>query len=171
MRHFTPTVDSVTDTPNTPTEQRTPTTPRLDLPVLVPDVHRAMLRLHEAARRDLDPALVELVLIRASQINRCAFCVDMHTRDARRAGEREERIHLLTAWEEAGDLYTGRERAALALTEAVTVLTDGFVPDGVYRRAAERFEEEELARLVSLIATINTWNRLNVTARTPPAGE
>nr|WP_267941220.1 carboxymuconolactone decarboxylase family protein [Streptomyces sp. ST2-7A] len=143
----------------------------MDLPELVPDVYRAMLRLHEAARRELDPVLVELVLIRASQINRCAFCVDMHVRDARRAGEREERIHLLTAWEEAGDLYTARERAALALTEAVTVLTDGFVPDAVYRRVAERFEEGELARLVALIATINTWNRLNVTARTPPAGE
>ena len=124
----------------------------------------------QAAAQGLDPVVGELVKIRASQINKCAFCLDMHVRDARKAGESDERIFLLDAWEETDGIYTDKERAALALTEAVTVLTDGFVPDAVYARAAEHFDEVELPRLVGAIVAINAWNRFNVTFRTPPGG-
>jgi AhpD family alkylhydroperoxidase len=116
----------------------------------------------------LERPLRELVKIRASQINRCAFCLDMHLKEARKAGESEARLDLLAAWEEVEGLYSERERAALALTEAVTLLTEGFVPDEVYARAAAHFDEAELARLVSAIVAINAWNRFNVAYRTAP---
>lgn len=132
-----------------------------------PAVFQAMIALDAAARKGLDPVLAELVRIRSSQLNRCAYCLDMHTRDARKSGETEERIYQLNAWEEAG-LYTEKEKAALALTEAVTVLTQGFVPDEVYERAAKHFDEPELAQLIALIFTINAWNRIAVTTRTTP---
>ncbi|NEE02114.1 carboxymuconolactone decarboxylase family protein [Phytoactinopolyspora halotolerans] len=144
-------------------------TQRLGFSEHAPEIYRALLRLHQAATKNVDPRLADLVMIRASQINRCAFCIDMHTADARKAGEREERISLLNAWQEVDRLYTERERAALALTEAMTVLTDGFVPDEVFRQAARHFDQDELAELIGLIATINTWNRVNVAARTAPA--
>ncbi|MFD7919142.1 carboxymuconolactone decarboxylase family protein [Streptomyces sp. NPDC059740] len=145
--------------------------PRLPFWKLAPETYRANLALNTAAARGLgDPGLAHLVVLRASQINRCAFCVDMHAKEAREAGERPERLDLLVAWEEAGDLYTDRERAALALTEAVTVLTEGFVPDEVYERAAAHFSETELAHLIAVIIAINNWNRFNVTARVPPGG-
>ncbi|ATL83556.1 carboxymuconolactone decarboxylase family protein [Streptomyces malaysiensis subsp. malaysiensis] len=133
-----------------------------------PEVYKAMVALDAAARKDVDPKLAELVKTRASQLNHCAFCIDMHTKDARAAGESEDRLYLLNAWEEAVDLYTEKEQAALALTEAVTVLTDGFVPDEVYERAAKHFEERELAQLIALIFTINAWNRIGVTTRLAP---
>jgi AhpD family alkylhydroperoxidase len=133
-----------------------------------PDVFRSMQALSQAAKKGLDPVVALLVDIRASQINKCAFCLDMHVKEAREAGESEERIFLLNAWEEVDGVYTDKERAALALTEAVTLLTEDFVPDAVYARAAEHFDESELARLVSAIVAINAWNRLNVTFRTPP---
>lgn len=134
-----------------------------------PKFYKAMVALDTAAGAGLDPALKELVKIRASQLNHCAYCLDMHVRDARSQGEREERVHLLSAWEEAGTLYTEREQAALELTEAITVLTDGFVPDEVYKRAAIHFEEGELAQVIALIITINSWNRIAVTTRKTPA--
>ncbi|MFI8229647.1 carboxymuconolactone decarboxylase family protein [Streptomyces sp. NPDC085900] len=140
-------------------------TPRLDWAALAPDVFKAMLRLDAAAREGLDARLLELVKIRASQINHCARCLDMHTKDALAAGESVERIIQLSAWEESAHFYTERELAALELTEAVTVLTDGFVPDAVYDRAAKHFEEAELARLIAAIAVINAWNRFGVTCR------
>ncbi len=133
-----------------------------------PEVYKAMVTLDAAARKGVDPTLADLVKVRASQLNHCAFCIDMHTKDARAAGESEDRLYLLNAWEEGGDLYTEKERAALALTEAVTVLTDGFVPDEVYERAAKHFEERELAQLIALIFTINAWNRIGVTTRMAP---
>ncbi|MEV4437887.1 carboxymuconolactone decarboxylase family protein [Streptomyces sp. NPDC049577] len=142
--------------------------PRMRFHQLVPEVYKAMYALEMASRQGLDPSLIELVKIRASQLNHCAFCLDMHTKDARKAGESEERIYLLSAWEEAVGYYTEKERAALALTEAVTVLTDGFVPDEVYERAAACFEERELAQLIALITTINAWNRIGVTTRLTP---
>jgi AhpD family alkylhydroperoxidase len=129
-----------------------------------------MLAFSKVSAEGLDPVIAELVKIRASQINRCAFCLDMHIADARKAGETDARISLLSAWEETDGLYSDKERAALALTEAVTVLTDGFVPDEVYERAAAHFQEGELARLVSAIVAINAWNRFNVAFRTPPGG-
>uniref|UniRef100_UPI0004C01396 carboxymuconolactone decarboxylase family protein n=1 Tax=Streptomyces sp. NRRL S-1022 TaxID=1463880 RepID=UPI0004C01396 len=101
--------------------------------------------------------------IRASQLNHCAFCLDMHLAVARKHGVSERQLDLLAAWEETEDVYDERERAALALTEAVTVLTDGFVPDDVYERAAKHFEEAELAQLIAAIAVINAWNRFGVT--------
>ncbi|MEZ0094940.1 carboxymuconolactone decarboxylase family protein [Streptacidiphilus sp. EB129] len=141
---------------------------RINLAKLAPEVYRAMVALDRAAQKGLDPTLAELVKIRASQLNHCAFCLDMHTRDARRGGEREERIYLLSAWEEAGAVFTEKEQAALALTEAITVLTDGFVPDEVYDRAAKHFEEAELAQLIAAILTINSWNRIAVSTRMTP---
>ncbi|GAA2366828.1 carboxymuconolactone decarboxylase family protein [Streptomyces cuspidosporus] len=142
--------------------------PRLPLAKLAPEFYKAMIGVDAAARKGLDPTLVDLIKIRASQINHCAFCIHMHTTDARKAGETEERINLLSAWEEAAGFFTEKERAALALTEAVTVLTDGFVPDEVYERAAPHFEEAELAQVIALIATINAWNRIGVTTRMAP---
>ncbi|MBZ6131184.1 carboxymuconolactone decarboxylase family protein [Streptomyces olivaceus] len=122
-----------------------------------------------AAKRGLgDAALAELVQIRASQLNHCAFCLHMHLGIARQEGVGERRLDLLAAWEEAGDVFDGRERAALALTEAVTVLTEGFVPDAVYEEAARHFDADGLAHLLALIAAINSWNRLMVTRRIPP---
>jgi AhpD family alkylhydroperoxidase len=138
---------------------------------LAPEVFKAMYALDAAARKGLDPVLVELVKIRASQLNRCGYCLDLHTKDARKAGETDERIYLLNAWEEAGAYYTPKEQAALALTEAVTVLTDGFVPDAVYQRAAEHFEDAELVQLIAVITTINAWNRFGVTTRRAPGQE
>ncbi|GGU83313.1 alkyl hydroperoxide reductase AhpD [Streptomyces filipinensis] len=134
-------------------------------------VGQAMSALSAAAKKGLgNPVLAELVMIRASQINHCAFCLDMHLKVARGNGESEERVQLLNAWEEAEDLYSERERAALALTEAVTVLTEGFVPDEVYESAAKVFDESELAHLIGLITAINGWNRLMVSRRVPPGG-
>jgi AhpD family alkylhydroperoxidase len=134
-------------------------------------VATAMSALSAAAKQGLgDPVLAELVMIRASQLNHCAFCLDMHLRLARKNGESEDRIQLLNAWEEAGGLYSERERAALALTEAVTVLTAGFVPDEVYEGAAKHFDEAGLAHLIALVTAINGWNRLMVSRRVPPGG-
>ncbi|MFD7263700.1 carboxymuconolactone decarboxylase family protein [Streptomyces sp. NPDC059874] len=143
-------------------------TPRMQMAKVAPEVYKAVLALELSAKKGLDPALVELVKIRASQINHCAFCIDMHTKDAIAAGESVERIVLLPAWEESRHFYTEKELAAIELTEAVTVLTDGFVPDEVYEKAAKHFEERELAQLIAVIATINVWNRIGVTTRLVP---
>ncbi|MCW5251598.1 carboxymuconolactone decarboxylase family protein [Streptomyces sp. SHP 1-2] len=159
----------MTTTDSTPAGAYAPEVPvRLDWDKHAPDVFRAMVRLDTAARQGLDPALHLLVQIRASQLNHCAFCLDMHSKDALAAGESAERIIQLGAWEESRHFYTERELAALELTDAVTVLTDGFVPDAVYARAAAVFEEAELTRLISAIAVINAWNRFGVTCRKTP---
>ncbi|MFF8398670.1 carboxymuconolactone decarboxylase family protein [Streptomyces sp. NPDC016172] len=139
--------------------------------LLDPAVGQAMSALSKAAKQGLgDPALAELVVIRASQLNHCAFCLDMHLAIAREYGVSERQLDLLAAWEEAGDVFDERERAALALTEAVTVLTAGFVPDEVYERAAKHFDEVRLAHLIGLIGAINNWNRVMVGRRIPPGG-
>ena len=142
--------------------------PRMDWARHAPEVYKAMVRLDAAARQGLDPTLLELVKIRASQLNHCAFCLDMHTKDALAAGESVERIIQLGAWEESRHFYTEKELAAIELTEAVTVVTDGFVPDEVYERAAEQFEEAELAQLIAAITVINAWNRFGVSTRMVP---
>ncbi|WP_369233745.1 carboxymuconolactone decarboxylase family protein [Streptomyces sp. R21] len=142
--------------------------PRLQWAQHAPEVYKAMLRLDTAARQGLEPKLYELVKIRASQINHCAFCLDMHTKDALAAGESVERIIQLSAWEESRHFYTEQELAAIELTEAITVLTDGFVPDEVYERAAKQFEEAELAQLIAAITVINAWNRFGVSTRMTP---
>jgi AhpD family alkylhydroperoxidase len=133
-----------------------------------PELYDAMMVLSNAAAKDLDPALGELIKIRASQINHCAFCLDMHTRDARKHGITEQQLDVLAAWEEAGQLFNERERAALALTEAITELSDGHVSDEVYARAAAVFSERELGQVIAMAVTINAWNRINVSIRLEP---
>ncbi len=141
----------------------------MNFSTVAPRVFKAVLALDTAAREGLDPVLLELVQIRASQINHCAYCIDYHTSDARNAGETEERIYQLSAWQESS-LYTEKERAALALTEAVTLLPRG-VSDEVYSEAAKHFGDKELAQLIALIFTVNAWNRMNVTTRKTPGTE
>ncbi|KUI28320.1 4-carboxymuconolactone decarboxylase [Mycobacterium sp. IS-1742] len=144
------------------------TTTRITMFKAAPELYSAMMTLSEAASKDLDPAIGELIKIRASQINRCAFCLDMHTHDARKGGETDQRLALVAAWEEAGDLFTERERAALALAEAITeVAGRGAVSDEVYRRAAEVFTDRELAQVIAMTVTINAWNRINLAAPQP----
>lgn len=133
---------------------------RLDLAKAAPKVFRALIGFDAAARDGLDPALVELIQIRASHINHCAYCLHMHTNDARKAGESEDRLHMVAVWREARHFFTEKERAALALTEAVTLIADGGVPDDVYAQAAAVFDDQELAHVLALIFTINTWNRV-----------
>nr|WP_223771307.1 carboxymuconolactone decarboxylase family protein [Streptomyces huiliensis] len=142
---------------------------RMNFHAVAPKVYKAVLALDAAARQGLDPVVLELVQIRASQLNRCAYCIEYHTTDARKAGETENRVYQLSAWEDSL-LYTAAERAALALTEAVTLLPGG-VPDDVYEEAARHFGEEELARLIAVIFTVNVWNRMNVTTRKTPGTE
>ncbi|MGW6913246.1 carboxymuconolactone decarboxylase family protein [Kitasatospora sp. NPDC054939] len=141
---------------------------RLDLAGSAPDFYATMRALDGAARKGVDPVLAELVKVRASMINGCAFCIDMHSTDAVKAGEQEHRLLSLPAWRET-PWFTARERAALALTEAVTLLTEGHVPDAVYQEAAAQFSEAELAHLIGLICVINSWNRISVTCRFTPA--
>jgi AhpD family alkylhydroperoxidase len=150
------------------TERLPEHTPRMDLAKLAPEVYQAMIRLDGAAARGVEPILLELVKIRASQINHCAFCIDMHSKNALAAGESMERIIQLNAWAESRHFYTAKEIAAIELTEAITVLTDGFVPDEVYAKAAKEFDETELAHLIAAIMTINAWNRIGVSTRMVP---
>jgi len=133
-----------------------------------PELFDAMMALSNASKLDVDPELGELIKIRASQINHCAFCLDMHLRDARKHGVSQQKLDLLAAWEEAGQLFSERERAALALTEAITELGDGHVPDDVYARAAAIFTDRELGQVIAMAVTINAWNRINVTIRLAP---
>ncbi|MFJ2028572.1 carboxymuconolactone decarboxylase family protein [Streptosporangium sp. NPDC087985] len=145
-----------------------PSSVRLAVDKLAPRINRAMNALDTASREtELEPALLELVRARASQLNGCAYCVDMHTRDARKGGESEQRLFALPVWRET-PFFTDRERAALELTEAGTRLTDGPVSDEVYGRAAAQFTETELAELIWTITVINAWNRLGAIARPWP---
>jgi AhpD family alkylhydroperoxidase len=138
------------------------TTNRIDINRDARDRYRAMIALDRAAHGDgIDPLLHELVKIRASQINGCAYCLDMHTRDARKLGESERRLYALAAWRES-PLFEDRERAAFAFTEAVTHISKEGVPDDVYAAAAEHFDATELAALLYAVATINAWNRLAI---------
>ena len=114
------------------------------------------------------PDLAELIKIRASQLNHCAFCLDMHLRDARKHGVADQKLDLLAAWAEAGEVFTDRERAALALTEAITRLGEDGVSDEVYDRAAAAFTDRELGQVIAMAVTINAWNRINAAVRMPP---
>ena len=130
--------------------------------------YQAMFQLEHYVRNSgLEKSLLELVKIRASQINGCAYCLDMHTKDARAAGESEQRIYLLSAWREA-PFYNERERAALEWTEAMTLITDNHVPDDVYERVSAHFTDEELVNLSMAVVTINGWNRLAISFRSEP---
>jgi AhpD family alkylhydroperoxidase len=135
---------------------------------VAPNAYQAMNALQTYVDSSgLERSLLELVKIRASQINGCAYCLDLHTKDARALGETEQRIYLLDAWRES-PFYTERERAALEWTEAVTLITEGHVPDEVYERAMKQFQPEELANLTLAITTINSWNRLSIAFRGVP---
>jgi AhpD family alkylhydroperoxidase len=138
---------------------------RIQLVEAVPKCFAAVLRLEQSV--ELPERLHHLVSMRASQINGCAFCLDMHWKDARAGGESEERLYSLDAWRES-PLYDEHERAALALCEAITLITEGHVPDEVWQQAEAVFDTGELANLVFAITAINAWNRLNITARVEP---
>jgi len=141
---------------------------RLNFKRLVPAAYRAMLALESYVHETgLESSLLELVKMRASQINGCAYCLDMHSKDARAAGETEQRLYVLNAWREA-PFYTDRERAALAWTEAVTLVNESHVPEDVYQQARAHFSEEELVNLTIAIVAINGWNRLEVSFRGIP---
>jgi AhpD family alkylhydroperoxidase len=143
-------------------------TPRLDYFAAAPRLMGAMLHLQKAvASSGLEESLIRLVEVRASQINGCAFCLDMHTRAARKGGESEARLYLLDAWREAPH-YTPRERAALAWTEALTLVATTHAPDADYEGLKPHFSDEEIAALSLLIVTINGWNRLSVGFRAVP---
>lgn len=142
---------------------------RIRLYQVSPELYEAMQALSSAAAKDLDADLAELIKIRASQLNRCAYCLDMHTHDARSRGIGEQKLALVSAWEEAGKLFSERERAALALTEEITELTGrGHVSDEVYSRAAAVFTERELGQVIAMALAINAWNRIGVTTRLQP---
>jgi len=142
---------------------------RLEAQKTSPAAYNAMLGLEMFIRKSskLEPSLVELVKMRASQINGCAYCIDMHSKDARAEGESEQRLYALNAWRET-PFFTDRERAALAWTEAVTLITEGHVADAVYEEAKQRFSEEELVNLTLAVITINGWNRLAIAFRSVP---
>ncbi|WP_198348010.1 carboxymuconolactone decarboxylase family protein [Plantactinospora sp. KBS50] len=143
---------------------------RINLGTAWPEGKKALARLTSTiAGSGLDRQLVQLVNIRASQLNGCAFCIDIHTKDARAAGETEQRLYALSAWRDT-PFFTEPERAALALTEEITLIADGGVDDEVFEAAAKQFDEETLGKLIMAIVDINAWNRLGVTQRLPVGG-
>jgi AhpD family alkylhydroperoxidase len=144
-------------------------TPRLNYAAAAPQLLHAMMALEKAVTSaGLEHSLIELVKTRASQINSCAFCIDMHTRDAMKAGETAARLLLLDAWQEAPH-YTDRERAALAWTEALTLVAETHAPDAAYDGLRPHFSDAEIVQLSVLIGTINAWNRLAIGFRSVPA--
>ena len=143
---------------------------RMDFRKASPQAAKAIGELHAFVHRcGLEHTLLELVKLRASQINGCAHCIDIHTKELRAGGESEQRLYLLNAWRES-PFYSDRERAALAWTEALTLVTDGHVPDDVYETARAQFSEEELVNLTMAVVAINGANRLNIAFRTVPGG-
>ncbi|MFJ8582382.1 carboxymuconolactone decarboxylase family protein [Micromonospora sp. NPDC093277] len=140
---------------------------RMNMAAVAPEAYQAVLGLEKYIRGNLDHTVLELVKLRASMLNGCAFCVDMHSRDALAAGESSRRLFAVAAWREA-PFFDERERTALALTDAVTRLGEHGVPDEVWDAAAKVWSERELADLVVAIATINVWNRIAITTQTQP---
>ena len=141
---------------------------RMELGNIEPAAYRAMLHLEHYVRGSgLNPTLLELIKIRASQINGCAFCIDMHTKDARKNGETEQRIYALNAWRET-PFFTLAERAVLALTEAVTLISEDRVADELYEEVSRYFSQNEIASLLMAIVTINGWNRIAIATRLVP---
>ena len=142
--------------------------PRLDMLKLSPGGYKAMLGLEQYVHScGLEESLVTLMKLRASQINGCAYCIDMHWKDLRAIGENEQRLYGLDAWEES-PYYTERERAALRWTEAVTLVRESHVPDEVYEEVRKQFSEKEVSDLTVIVATINAWNRLAIAGRSVP---
>src|SRR5689334_3861184 len=141
---------------------------RFNLFKAAPGALHAMRGLEEYLHNSgLEPSLLHLIKLRASQINGCAYCLDMHWKDLRTIGENEQRLYSLDAWREC-PWYSERERAALAWTEALTLITNGHVPDGVYQQVKPHFTEKELSDLTLAITTINAWNRISISTRTEP---
>lgn len=141
---------------------------RLNYSTVAPEGIRALAELEAyVGSAGLEPGLIDLIKTRASQINRCAYCIDMHTKDARASGETEQRLYALSAWRET-PFYTDRERAALAWTEAVTLLSHRSIPDALYGEARRHFSEKELVDLTLALIAINAWNRLSISFRTVP---
>jgi AhpD family alkylhydroperoxidase len=142
---------------------------RLEADKIAPEAYKAVLQVQAYLnhRSGLDHALLNLIYLRASQINGCAYCIDMHSKDARALGETEQRLYELNAWRET-PFYTEKERAALAWTEAVTLVSEGHVPDEVYEEAKKHFKDEELVNLTLAVAQINVWNRLAISFRAEP---
>ncbi len=137
-------------------------TNRIDAYKTVPEAMQALMAVEEHLKKSgLERSLVELVKMRASQINGCAFCLDLHSRDARNNGETEKRLYLLSAWRESS-LYSEREQAALAWTESLTLISQNHAPDTVYERVREHFNDQELVNLTLLITQINAWNRFAI---------
>ena len=142
--------------------------PRMDFFKAAPETIDALVQLEKKVQSSgLEQSLIELVKTRASQINGCAFCINMHTQDARKHGETEQRLYLLNAWREA-PAYSERERAALAWTEALTLISETHAPDDAYEQVRAQFSEAETVNLTMLIATINAWNRLAISFRALP---
>ena len=151
-----------------PAIEAAPTKPRLNYAAVAPGVYDAMDSLDQYLERAaLEPALLHLVRFRASQLNGCAYCLDMHSKDLRALGETEQRLYSLEAWREC-PYYTERERAALAWTEAVTLIAGDHVPDTVFEAVRVHFDPKELADLTLAIAAVNAWNRLSIAARLTP---
>ena len=142
---------------------------RINAVTASPSAYAALLALENFVKKStrLEASLIELVKMRASQINGCAFCIDMHSKDARSNGETEQRLYALSAWAEA-PFFTAREQAALAWTESVTLVSVDHVPDAIYERARSQFNDQELVNLTVVIGTINAWNRLAVAFRFVP---
>ncbi len=141
---------------------------RFDYAKVAPGTYHAMLGLeHYLHACGLEESLLHLIKLRASQINGCAYCIDMHWKDLKAIGEADHRLYELNAWEES-PFYSDRERAALAWTEAVTLVANNHVPDQLYEEVRQHFNEKELADLTLAVATINAWNRLAVSARATP---
>ncbi|MDV6236695.1 carboxymuconolactone decarboxylase family protein [Leptospira ellisii] len=135
---------------------------RMNYAKVYPAAYQTMIKLEEFSKQGgIEPILYELIKIRVSQINGCAFCIQMHTRDLRAMGEDEKRIYLLNAWKEA-DYYSDKEKAALELAETITKISENGVPDTIYQKTREHFEEKEFVALVVLINTINSWNRIAI---------
>jgi AhpD family alkylhydroperoxidase len=142
--------------------------PRLNAAQLAPEPQHAMFALGKyLAKCGLETSLLELIKTRASQINGCAFCLDMHTIDARAAGETEQRLYTLSAWRDT-PFFTDRERAALAWTEAVTLISQAGVPDAIYEEARRQFSDKELVDLTWAVAAINAWNRISISFHAVP---
>ena len=142
--------------------------PRLDYYAIAPDATKIMFEFEKYLQKtNLDTTLLELVKVRASQINGCAFCLDMHTKDARANGETEQRLYALDAWR-GTDFYTAKERAAMALTEAITQISINHVSDALYDEVRKAFNEKDFVDLIFAINTINSWNRIAITTRAVP---
>ena len=145
------------------------TTPRrVKLATLVPDFYQAMIAIDAVSATGLDENFANLLRVHATQLNGCAYCTDMHSLDYLHGDGPQQKLNLLPVWRESRNLFTEQEQAALELTEAITLVSDGHVPDSVYNLAAEHFDEKELAQVIALIITINMWTRVGITGKMAP---